>query len=100
VKNTLSYMDYAEMQTKIRLCLHLGLKPVFVVRMAPGHWFQEVRRSGGFILAMQYQLYPPLLKGLAGRIREELELQVDTPRAIQEGTMRRFLNWHVQQIKT
>src|SRR5678816_4019803 len=48
VKNTLGYMDYAEFRLKIRLCRHLGLRPIFVVRMFPRSWMHELITAGGF----------------------------------------------------
>ena len=35
IKNTLGYMDYEEFKIKKRICLHLNLRPVFVVRIIP-----------------------------------------------------------------
>jgi hypothetical protein len=51
-------MDYPELTTKVRLCQHLGLRPVFVVRMMPRTWIHEVAQQGGFVLILKYQLYP------------------------------------------
>jgi hypothetical protein len=39
-------------------------------------------------------MVPPYLKTLAKRINRELDLPVDTPRALLEGTMKRVLKWH------
>lgn len=47
VKNTLGYMDYEEFQIKIRLCRHLRLRPVFVVRMFPRSWMHELITAEG-----------------------------------------------------
>jgi len=41
VKNTLGYMDRNEFLLKIRLCHHLGLRPVFAVRMIPKTGFMS-----------------------------------------------------------
>jgi hypothetical protein len=98
VKNTLGYMEYEEFQAKIRLCRFLGIRPVFAVRMVPKTWINEVVTAGGFALIMKYQLYPWSHKGLAKRVSEELGLPVDAPRALSDGTMRRFLDWHVKRL--
>ena len=98
VKNTLGYMDYNEFQIKIRLCQQLDIKPVFVVRMIPGTWVRELARAGGFALILKYQLYPSAYKPLATQVSQELELPVDAPRRLEEGTMRRFLQWHVRNV--
>jgi hypothetical protein len=98
VKNTLGYMDYKELKVKVRLCLHLGLRPVFVVRMAPKHWIFEVAGQGGFILILKYQLYPWTHADLAKRVAATFTLPVDAPRALADGTMVRFLKYHEQNL--
>jgi hypothetical protein len=98
VKNTLTYMNYKEMKIKMRICKKLGIRPVFVARMMPGHWINEVNGEGGYSLILKYQLYPLAFERLAKRLREELELPVDTPRALDDGTMRRFMKWHVKNL--
>jgi hypothetical protein len=98
VKNTLGYMDYRELQTKVRLCHHLGLRPVFVVRMVPKHWLHEVAGQGGFILILKYQLYPWTHANLARRVAATFGLPVDAPRALADGTMVRFLRYHARNL--
>jgi hypothetical protein len=94
VKNTLRYIEYEEFRTKIELCRILGITPVFAVRMLPKSWIHELNNAGGFALILKYQLYPWAHRDLARRVRAELGLPVDAPRALEEGTMMRFLRWH------
>lgn len=94
VKNSLSYMEEKELKEKIKLCHHIGITPVFVVRMMPRIWIKEVIDKGGFVLVLKYQLYPLSHKELAKTISEKLQLPVDAPKAIQNGTIQRFLQWH------
>ncbi len=94
VKNTLRYIDYAELRTKIEMCQALGVTPVFAVRMLPKSWIYELIGMGGFALILKYQLYPWAHRDLARRVRTELGLPVDAPRALEDGTMARFLRWH------
>lgn len=98
VKNTLGYMEYEELDAKVRLCDYLNIKPVFVVRMAPRTWVEEVRRRGGFTLILKYQLYPWGHRDLAKKVARELGLPVDAPRALYDGTMKRFVGWHAKQL--
>jgi len=98
VKNTLGYMDHDEFAAKIRLSQFLGVKPVFVVRMMPKTWINELNKAGGFALVLKYQLYPWTHKELARRVARELGLPVDAPRALAEGTMSRFLKWHEKKL--
>jgi len=53
VKNTLGYMDHDEFAAKIRLSQFLGIKPVFVVRMMPKTWMNELIEAGGFGLVLK-----------------------------------------------
>jgi len=98
VKNTLGYMDHDEFEAKTRLCQFLGITPVFAVRMMPKTWINELVQAGGFALVMKYQLYPWTHKELARRVAQELGLPVDAPRVLQDGTMRRFLDWHEEKL--
>lgn len=94
VKNTLGYMQHEELEAKIRLCRELDLRPVFVARMLPKTWIKEIVDAGGFALILGHQLYPWAHRELAQRVKMELGLPVDAPRALEEGTMRRFTRWH------
>jgi hypothetical protein len=98
VKNMLGYMDYDEFQLKIRLCRELEIVPVFVVRMLPKVWVNELWKQGGFALILKFQLYPIAHKDLAKRVREELGLPVDSPQRLADGTMARFVAWHVKNM--
>jgi hypothetical protein len=94
VKNTLGYMQYKEFTIKIRLCRQLGVRAVFVVRMMPKTWIKELIDEGGYAMVLKYQLYPWTHRDLASRVAGELGLPVDAPRALESGTMKRFLRWH------
>jgi hypothetical protein len=96
VKNTLGYMDYEELATKRELCSHLGIKPVFAVRMLPRSWIKEIIDSGGYALILKYQLYPLSHRELARRVGKALALPIDAPKALADGTMGRFVTWHSQ----
>ena len=76
----------------------LGIYPVFVVRMLPKVWIKEIVESGGFALILKHQLYPWSHRDLARRIRQELHLPVDAPRALEDGTMERFSRWHRERL--
>ena len=79
------------------MCQFLGIRPVFVARMLPKSWIKEVVDVGGFALILKYQLYPWTHRELAGRVSKGLGLPVDAPKALNEGTMKRFLRWHEKQ---
>lgn len=93
VKNMLGYMEVQEFVVKTRMALHLGLRPVFVVRAMPETWIAALAKVGGFALVMGYQFYPWTHKALAEEIKQKLMLPVDCPRRIESGTMDRFENY-------
>lgn len=98
IKNTLGYMDYDEFRVKKQICRHLELKPVFIVRMIPKTWIKELNDEGGFALILKYQLYPWTHKALAKKVSDTLNLPVDAPRELQDGTMQRFIKWHEKNM--
>lgn len=98
VKNMLGYMEYKELEAKVKMCDFLGLKPIFVARMLPQTWINEVREFGGFSLIMGYQFYPISFKELAKKVRTVLQFPVDTPKRIEQGTMDRILKWHKKNV--
>lgn len=85
VKNKLAYMEHDELVTKMEVCEALNIRPVFVVRMMPKTWINELVERGGFALILKYQLYPWTHKDLAKKVSRELGLPVDSPRALEEG---------------
>jgi hypothetical protein len=98
VKNTLGYIGRDELLVKIRMCKHLGVRPLFIVRMAPKNYINEVQKEGGFTLVFKYQLYPFGQKAFADRVKATLGLWTDSPARISEGTVDRFLKWHLRRL--
>jgi hypothetical protein len=99
VKNTLSYMNSKELEIKIRLCKSLGILPVFAVRMMPSNWIEQLRVDGGFALILKYQMYPLNCRSLVEEIKGKLNLPVDTPSALFDGTVSRFINhYHTKNM--
>lgn len=94
IKNTLPYIELAEFESKLEMCLYLGLRPLFVARMMPEIYIQRVWRNGGYSLVYKNQLYPFGFDDLAEDVRTRLELPVVCARAVPDGDIRRFLNWH------
>ena len=99
VKNTLPYIHDSELAVKLELCAHLGVVPLFVVRMMPRIWIREVARRGGFVLVLKYHLYPLSHKALAAEVQQTLGLPADAPRALYDGTVQRFVRWHETQVR-
>jgi hypothetical protein len=98
VKNTLGYPEYDEISLKLTMAQFMGVTPVFVARMLPKDWINEIWRAGGFALILKYQLYPYSHRELAKRVSKELRLPVDSPRRLADGTMKRFTDWHLKRL--
>jgi hypothetical protein len=97
IKNTLGYIEKRELDTKIRMCGKLGLRPLFIMRMAPKSYVNLIRQAGGFTLIFKYQLYPFGYKAFADVVRARLQLPTDCPSRIEDGTVMRFLKWHEER---
>jgi hypothetical protein len=94
VKNQLGYIDQTEFQTKLRMCRYFRVRPMFVARMMPKNYIQEVFLAGGFSLVLGNQHYPLMAHDLAKRVREALALPVMTIQALPDTTLVRFERWH------
>ncbi len=98
IKNRLGYIGRDELETKIEMCEELGLKPLFILRFAAKSYVEIVRKAGGFLLMFKWQLYPFGQEELAKEVRERLRLPVDCPSRIEDGTVERFLKWHLKEL--
>lgn len=91
IKNRLSYMDLDDIKIKIEICRYLRLTPLFVVRMFPKSYFDFIYREGGISLILGHQLYPHGQHSFAHNVRDLLNLPVDSPAEIYDGTLSRLL---------
>jgi len=80
------------------MCEILGIIPLFIMRFAPKSYIENVRRKGGFCLIFKYQLYELSQINLVERIKDDLGLPVGCPKAIEDGTIMRFKNWHIRKL--
>lgn len=94
IKNTQNYISREELLTKIRLCRHLELTPLFIMRFAPKSYNYAVYQNGGFTLLFEQQIYPMGHNALVAEVREKLGLKVHSPNEVQDGHMQRLLRWH------
>ena len=98
VKNKFSYIDEDELTIKLRMCGFLGIRPLFIMRGSPKWYNFRIWKAGGYAMIFETQIYPFGQNTLVDRIRTTLSLPVDCPRAIPEGIIDRFLNWHKGKI--
>jgi hypothetical protein len=98
IKNTLDYIDREELDIKLEMCKDLGLRPLFIMRFAPKSYNDMIIKAGGYAMIFEWQLYPPGLEALVRDLRQQLGLKVDCPKSLAEGTIQRFLTWHLKQL--
>ena len=90
VKNVLGYVGLGEeIRTKTELCAFLGVRPVFVARY-------DLFKANGFGLLYDVQMYHPLLKDLAKRMRDALGLPIEVLGSLPNGSMDRFVGWDAE----
>lgn len=94
IKNQLGYIDQSEFELKMRMCQHLRLRPLFVTRMMPANYINDVVKQGGFSLILGEVFYPLMTDGLAKRVRDRLKLPVVSIRALPDSALKRFIDWH------
>jgi len=94
----MAYIPHPELRIKLDVCDHLDLTPLFIMRFAPKSYVEETRNRGGFAILFKYQLLPHGSQATARRLRERLRLPVDCPVRVQDGTIIRFLNWHLKSL--
>lgn len=87
------------MVTKLEMCEYLGLKPLFIMRWSPKTYNKMIIDRGGFALIFGCQIYELSQAKLVKRLRGELGLPVDCPKAIPEGILKRFENWHKKKCE-
>jgi hypothetical protein len=98
IKNTQNYINRVELETKLRLCQHLELRPLFILRFAPKTYIHEVSRRGGFVLLFEHQIYPMGHGPLMLEVAQKLGIKVHSPRDIKEGDMQRLMKWHHKKL--
>ncbi|MFC2170234.1 hypothetical protein ACFLRM_06710 [Acidobacteriota bacterium] len=98
IKNSLSYIDKDEFDIKLAMCDFFEIRPLFIMRMAPKSYIDEIHKKGGYALIFEWQLYELSQKNLVDRIRQYLDLKVDCPTAIYDSTIAKFESWHKKRV--
>ena len=99
IKNTLPYIPQDEFWAKLKMCDALGLKPLFIARMAPKNYIFETIKRGGISWILGRQFYPFGYADFAAQIRKELLLPVDCPTRIEDGAVTRLSKALLTQTK-
>lgn len=98
IKNTLGYIDKDELDIKLEMCEHFGIRPLFIMRYSPKTYNYLILQKRGFFLIFKTQIYELGQEKLVKKIRDTFDLPVDCPRAIPDGIIERFENWHRRQV--
>ena len=94
IKNQLGYIDQTEFETKLAMMKFFGVRPMFIARMMPKNYINDVFKSGGFCLLLGDQHYPLLAAGLAKRVRDTLGLPANAVKALPDTALKRFEAFH------
>jgi hypothetical protein len=94
IKNTQTYIERDELLTKLSLCQHLAVTPLFLMRFSPKTYNYLIYRRQGFALLFEHQLYPFGYESLAAEVRDKLGLKVHSPRDVPASHIERFIKWH------
>ena len=94
IKNQLGYIDQTEFETKLAMMRFFGVRPMFIARIMPKNYINDVFKAGGFCLLLGDQHYPLLAANLAKRVRETLGLPVNAVKALPDTALKRFETFH------
>lgn len=76
IKNRLGYIDTKELEVKLRMCVALGVTPLFITREMPRAYALQIVMAGGMSICVGTQQYPPLAGDLALRVLRKLRLPI------------------------
>ena len=94
IKNTLGYIPIEELEIKLRMCNFFNVRPLFIMRYSPKTYNKMIIDQGGFALLFKEQIYDISQVELVKKIKEILNLPVNNTKAIPDGIITRFENWH------
>lgn len=99
IKNRFEYIERDEMRIKIRMCKHLGITPLFIMRAGPKSYINEIWQEGGFTKIFEAHIFPFGFGSLVDEIRNELPgMPVDSPRDLPDTILNRFLEAHARRM--
>jgi len=96
IKNMLTSTPKTEIITKLEMCKHLGVTPVFACRWMEGHR-KEIEQSGGFLWQFKKQLYPFGQESLVAEIKKRFNLPVYISGELPKESVNEFHNWIINQ---
>jgi hypothetical protein len=76
VKNTFDYIPDGELVTKLEMCKHLGLVPLFIVRNRYSNQWVLTKTYGGLLYIFKSKMFPPGHNALVEKMWQEMRLPV------------------------
>lgn len=98
IKNTLGYIEKAELEIKLEMCQHLGVRPLFIMRYSPKSYNKMIYESGGFAMIFETQIYELSQEKLVRKMKDVLGMPVVSSKGIPDGIIDRFEKWHVRHV--
>lgn len=99
IKNRFEYIDRPEMRLKLRMCKHLGLTPLFIMRSAPKSYIYEIQQNAGFAKIYDWHIYPYGFEKLTKEIRTEFrDMPAYCVDELPDTILHAFLRWHERHI--
>lgn len=99
IKNTQTYIARPELYSKLDMCRHLNLTPLFIMRAAPKSYMRDIIKSDGYGMQFEFQAYPFGQEDLVREVQDVLKLKVHSPKDVQQGHFDRLLQWHAKTHK-
>ena len=65
-----------------------------MLKLSQEKYIKKIIDQGGFAMIFESQISELSQADLVARLKSEIGLPVDCPRAIPEGIIERFVNWH------
>ncbi len=92
VKNTLSLTPITEIAIKTRMCVHLGIVPVFAGRWMEAHR-KFIEENNGFLWQFKHQLYPRGQEDFVNTIRKRFKFPMSVSGEIPATARKEFSNF-------
>ena len=93
IKNTFPYMENDEFEVKTKMCEHLQIYPLFILRNAPATQIDGISGKG-LILRFKTKAYPPGQEQLTKQIWKLMRLPVKVMQDVTPGLSKVLLAFH------
>lgn len=98
VKNWFPYIEDDLYDIKLDICSHLGIRPLFFLRMASYSQIEKANNQGGIMLIFKSKIFPPGNEQLVRDIWNRMRLPVSIWQDIPVGVTRNLLSLHKKII--